>query len=269
MRGLSGKNVLVTGASSGIGRAIAARFAHEGASVGINYRKDAEGARETAARLEEAAAEAGHNVRHRVVQGDMSAEEDVVRIVRETIDGLGGLDVLVNNAGIQMQSASHETTAEEFDRVVAVDLRGAFLCAREAIKHFLSASRPGCVLNISSVHQIIPKPGYIGYSAAKGGVANLTRTLALEYAGDGIRVNAVAPGAIITPTNEALLDDPEARREAENHIPLGRLGEGDEIAAVAVFLASDEAAYVTGQTVYADGGLVLYPGFRVPWSSGR
>jgi glucose 1-dehydrogenase len=141
------------------------------------------------------------------------------------------------------------------------------MCAREAIKHFLATNRRGIIINISSVHQIIPKPHYIGYSMSKGGMQNLTTTLALEYAQYGIRVNGIGPGATVTPINRAWIDDPEKRKQVEEHIPLQRAGEADEMGMVAVFLASDYAAYITGQTIFVDGGLTLYPSFATPWSS--
>lgn len=150
---------------------------------------------------------------------------------------------------------------------MAVNLRGAYLCARELIKHLLKENKSGCIINVSSVHEIIPKPKYIGYSVSKGGMGNLTRTLALEYADRGIRVNAVAPGATITPINRTWIDDPKKKKEVERHIPLGRAATSKEIASVMTFLASDLAAYITGQTLFADGGLTLYPGFSTPWSS--
>jgi glucose 1-dehydrogenase len=156
---------------------------------------------------------------------------------------------------------------DAFDRVIAVNLRGAFLCAREAIRHWIAEDRPGVIVNVSSVHQIIPKPRFAGYSASKGGMQNLTRTLALEYAGRRIRVNAVGPGATVTAMNRVWVEDPQKRAEVEAHIPLGRAGTAEEMAAAVAFLCSDEAAYITGQTLYVDGGLTLYPDFRTPWSS--
>jgi glucose 1-dehydrogenase len=183
------------------------------------------------------------------------------------IDKLGGLDILVNNAGIQIPADSHELSMDAFDRVLAVNLRGAYVAARAAIRHFLALQKPGVIINISSVHQIIPKPRFLGYSVSKGGMQNLTRTLALEYAGRGIRVNAIGPGATITPINRAWVDDPEKSAEVLKHIPMGRTGTSEEMAAVTAFLASDEAAYITGQTLFVDGGLTLYPDFRVAWSS--
>jgi glucose 1-dehydrogenase len=157
----------------------------------------------------------------------------------------------------------------DFDRIIDVNLRGPFLCAREAIRHFLSRGAGGVILNNSSVHQIIPKPKYLSYSISKGGMENLTKTLALEYADKGIRVNAVGPGAVVTPINNAWINDPKARGEVESHIPMGRAADSDEIASVFAFLASDEAKYITGQTIFACGGLTLYPEFRVAWASGE
>jgi glucose 1-dehydrogenase len=206
-------------------------------------------------------------VRDVLVQGDVSSEDDVVRMVSEADERLGGLDILVNNAGIQISRPSEQLDSAEFDHVLAVDLRGAFLCAREAIKRFLAAEKRGVVLNVSSVHQIIPRPNYLSYSISKGGMGNLTRTLALEYARRGIRVNAVAPGATITPINRAWTDDPVKTEIVSSHIPLGRAGTADEMAGVCAFLASEDAAYITGQTIFVDGGLTLYGDFREPWSS--
>jgi glucose 1-dehydrogenase len=206
-------------------------------------------------------------VRDVLVKGDVSSEEEVVRMVDEATEGIGGIDILVNNAGIQISRPSEQLASADFDRVLAVNLRGAFLCAREAIKRFLADGISGVVINVSSVHQAIPKPSYLGYSVSKGGMQNLTSTLALEYAGRGIRVNAIAPGATITPINRGWIDDPEKAAMVADHIPLGRAGTADEMAGVCAFLASDDAAYITGQTIFVDGGLTLYADFREPWSS--
>jgi glucose 1-dehydrogenase len=269
--GLEGKNVLVTGGSSGIGQAIAVRFGEEGANVGINYLKVLEDARETEDMVEAVqrcqTQVENCGVETHLVQADVSNGNDVERMIQSTIDALGGLDVLINNAGIQISSPTHETEVEDFDKVMEVNLRGAFLCAREAIRHWRTEDKPGCIVNVSSVHQEIPKPKYVGYSCSKGGMQNLTRTLALEYADQGIRVNAIAPGATITPINRAWTEDPEKKKQVEKHIPMGRAGDADEMAAVAAFLSSKEAGYITGQTIYIDGGLTLYPDFREAWSS--
>jgi glucose 1-dehydrogenase len=268
LRGLEGKNVLVTGGSSGIGQAIAVRFAEYGANVAINYLRQPEEAAETEQQVQSCVARVQREgVRDVLVGGDVSNEDDVVRMVGEAVEGLGGIDVLVNNAGIQISRPTEELSSADFDRVLAVNLRGSFMCAREAIRHFLDAEKPGSIVNISSVHQLIPKPGYLGYSTSKGGMQNLTRTLALEYAGRGIRVNGVGPGATVTPINRAWIDDPEKRRQVEEHIPMQRAGDADEMAGVTAFLASDDAAYITGQTIFVDGGLTLYPSFLTPWSS--
>jgi glucose 1-dehydrogenase len=268
MRGLKGKNVLVTGGSSGIGQAIAVRFAEHGANVAINYLTTPDEAAGTEEQVHACIHKVrNHGVQDVLVQGDVSKEDDVVRMVQETVDGLGGIDVLVNNAGIQISRPSHELSQADFEKVLAVNLRGAFLCAREALKRLLDTGTPGSIINVSSVHQVIPKPEYLGYSVSKGGMQNLTRTLALEYAGHNIRVNGIGPGATVTPINRAWIDDPVKKEQVESHIPLARAGTADEMGGVAAFLASDDAAYITGQTIFVDGGLTLYPSFREPWSS--
>jgi glucose 1-dehydrogenase len=268
MPGLKGKNVLVTGGSSGIGQAIAVRFAQFGANVAINYLREPDEADDTEERVHACTAQVAQmGVRDVLVQGDVSKEDDVVAMVAAAVGGLGGLDVLVNNAGIQISRPSAELSSADFDKVIAVNLRGAFLCAREAIKRFLDEDKPGSIVNVSSVHQIIPKPDYLGYSASKGGMQNMTRTLALEYAGKGIRVNGIGPGATVTPINRAWIDDPVKREQVESHIPMARAGTADEMGAVACFLASEYAAYITGQTIFVDGGLTLFPSFATPWSS--
>ena len=267
MSRLQGKNVLITGASSGIGQAIAIRFAQEGANVAINYRSGAEQAEATAALAQAARTNGGG--REIIVQADVSSEEQVTQMFATTIKEFGRLDILVNNAGIQKATPSHELTAADFDRVISVNLRGPFLCSREAIRHYLARGGGGVILNNSSVHEMIPKPKYLSYSVSKGGMRNLTKTLALEYAGEGIRVNAVGPGAVVTPINKAWIDNPKAKGEVESHIPLGYAADSAQIASVFAFLASDEASYITGQTLYACGGLTLYPEFRVAWSSGE
>ena len=268
MPGLKGKGVLVTGGTSGIGQAIAVRFAEYGANVAINYLRQPAEAADTDQQVRACVNRVQQEgVRDVLVQGDVSREEDVVAMVGHTVSELGGLDVLINNAGIQISRHSDELSSADFDKVLAVNLRGAFLCAREAIRHFLAEGKPGVIVNVSSVHQLIPKPDYLGYSTSKGGMQNLTRTLALEYAARGIRVNGIGPGATVTPINRAWIEDPVKREQVESHIPMARAGTADEMGAVACFLASDDGGYITGQTIFVDGGLTLYPSFREPWSS--
>ncbi|MGC9523267.1 MAG: glucose 1-dehydrogenase [Anaerolineae bacterium] len=271
MRGLQGKRALVTGATSGIGQATAVRFAEEGVRVAINYLHAPSEAAETVRLIEDIIARRpdlpGAAPSYVLVQGDVSQEMDVVRMLAEAIAKLGGLDILVNNAGIQIAGPSHEIPVEAFDRVLAVNLRGSYLCAREMIRHLLAEGKPGAIVNVTSAHEIIPKPRYIGYSASKGGLRNVTQTLALEYAGRGIRVNAVAPGVTLTPINEAWARDPEKRAAVEAHIPMGRSAEPGEIAAAIAFLCSDEASFITGQTLFVDGGGTLFPEYRATWSS--
>jgi glucose 1-dehydrogenase len=267
MQRLEGKNVLVTGASSGIGRAIAVRFAQEGANVAINYRSGAAEAEITQAQARQARTNGGG--KEITVQADVSQEDQVKAMFARTIEAFGSLDVLVNNAGIQKPCPSHEIETADFDRILGVNVRGPFLCAREAIRHFLANGRGGVILNNSSVHEIIPKPKYLSYSISKGGMENLTKSLALEYADRGIRVNAVGPGAVLTPINKAWAGNPKARGEVSSHIPMARPASPGEIASVFAFLASDDASYITGQTIFACGGLTLYPEFRVAWSSGE
>ena len=262
------KTVLVTGAATGIGRAIAVRFASEGANVAVNFFNQESEVEKTLAQCRAAYETAGAlAAQAKAFQADVSSEQQVRAMVAGAVETFGRLDVLVNNAGVQTPSASHETEMEQFDWVLSVNLRGSFLCARAAIAHFLERGGGGVVLNNSSVHEIIPKPQYASYSISKGGMENMTRTLALEYADRGIRVNAVGPGAIVTPINDAWIDDPHKRAAVESRIPMGRAGAPEEIAAVFAFLASDEASYITGQTIFACGGLTLFPEYRSNWAS--
>ena len=269
MKGIKGKNVLVTGATSGIGQAIAAYFATEGANVALNYRSDPEKLEGTEELIDRMCSQVrGCGGKELPVEGDVSQEADIVRMCDEVVEQLGSLDVLINNAGIQTAAASHELATSDFDKVISVNLRGAYLCAREAIKHFLKRNDGGIIINVSSVHEIIPRPQYVSYSISKGGMENMTKTLALEYARQNIRVNAIAPGATATPIN-SWTENVQKKQEVESHIPMGRVGTSEEMAAITAFLASDDASYITGQTLYVDGGLTLYPDFQKPWSAGE
>lgn len=292
MSDLSGRVALITGASTGIGRAIAVELARRGARVALNYPYERERANvEETRRLVLAAVAEGAVRRDRdahrggmttltneeaggvcsIVRADVSREAEIEAMFAEVADGCGSIDILVNNAGIQIEEpASHETTAEHFDAVLDVNLRGAFLCAREFLRQSLETEpepgRPrGTILNVSSVHQKIPRPHYLSYAVSKYGLQAITETLALEYADRGIRVVAIAPGATRTPI-QSWLDDADATKVVEDHIPVGRIAEPEEIGRMAAFLVSDDARYVTGQTLYADGGLTLYADFQEPWS---
>jgi glucose 1-dehydrogenase len=272
MKGLAGKTALVTGGSSGIGQAIAIRLGREGVNVAVNYVGSPEGAEATKDTIERGVEVCMKEVeaagaRAVLVEADVSNEDQVEAMFDRISSELGTPDFVVNNAGIQISEDSHALDPAAFDRVLSVNLRGSFLCAQQAIRHLLADERPGAIVNMSSVHQVIPKPKFLGYSVSKGGMQNLTRTLALEYAGRGIRVNGVGPGATITPINRAWVDDPVKRAMVEQHIPMRRAGDAEEMAAVTAFLLSDEAAYITGQTLFVDGGLTLYPSFETTWSS--
>jgi glucose 1-dehydrogenase len=272
MQGLEGKTAIVTGGSSGIGQAIAVRLGREGVNVAINYVGRPEGAEATKDAIDRGVEHCVQQVEKAgsqalLVEADISDEHEVEAMFKTVSREFGTADFLVNNAGIQIACESDALDPTAFDRVISVNLRGSFLCAQQAIRALLADGRPGAVVNVSSVHQLIPKPKFLGYSVSKGGMQNLTRTLALEYAGRGIRVNAIGPGATVTPINRAWADDPEKRAMVTTHIPMGRPGDAEEMAAVTAFLLSDEAGYITGQTIFVDGGLTLFADFRGTWSS--
>ena len=253
---LEGRRALVTGASSGIGRATALRLGEEGARVAVNYYSDRE-------RPDAEAVAAGidpSGTRAYAVQADVGVEADVVRMVAECGDRLGGLDILVNNAGTQKQAPTLEMPLDLWEEILRTNLTGTFLCLREAGR-LMAAQKRGVIVNISSVHEFIPWPGFAHYCASKAGIKLLTQTVAREWAPLGIRVLAIAPGAIATFANSSSLEDAEVRRRVEADIPLGRRGRPEEIAAAVAWAVSDQAAYLTGTTVVVDGGMSTYAKF--------
>lgn len=258
---LLGKVALVTGSSQGIGQAIAIRLAAEGAKVVINYRSHPEGAEETLAKVQAAGGEChpveGYcdNDRGYSVGADLGMVEDVRRLVAASIDHYGQLDILVNNAGIEKHAPFWEATEADFDAVLNVNLKGVFFATQAIAQHFIATQRPGKIINISSVHEELPFPNFAAYCASKGGLKMLTRNLAVELAPYGITINNVAPGAIATPINTKLLNDPEKLGALLKNIPLGRLGQPQDVSALVAFLASVDADYITGSTFFVDGGL--------------
>jgi glucose 1-dehydrogenase len=265
---LQDRIALVTGGSRGIGRAVATLFAREGATVMVNQFRDDAAAAATLAALDAVSLAEGHGAKpHGAIEADVSDADAVARMFAELDAAQGTLHILVNNAGMQVETPGDDYADADFLRVLGVDLIGPALCARAALKRFLARPGGGTIINTTSVHEIIPKPGYGAYSVAKGGLGNLTRTLALEFADRGIRVNAVGPGAVTTDMNAAGIDDPAARGVVESHIPMGRAADAEEIATVFAFLASEDARYITGQTIFACGGLTLYGDFQKNWAS--
>ncbi|MGE8001006.1 glucose 1-dehydrogenase [Lysinibacillus sp. NPDC093190] len=253
---LEGKVVVITGAATGLGKAMGIRFGAEKAKVVINYRSNEADVNAVVEEVKKAGGEAI------AVQGDVTVEADVINLVQTAVKQFGTLDVMINNAGIENPVASHEMPLSDWNRVINTNLTGAFLGSREAIKYYVENDIKGTVINMSSVHQVIPWPLFVHYAASKGGIKLMTETLALEYAPKGIRVNNIGPGAINTPINAEKFADPAKRADVESMVPMGYIGKPEEIAAVAVWLASSQASYVTGTTLFADGGMTLYPEFQ-------
>jgi glucose 1-dehydrogenase len=249
---LEGKIALVTGSSQGIGRSIAVRFAQEGADVVINYNRTPGGAEEALKEVEAAGR------RGLIVQADLSKTADVRRLIATGIEHFGRLDILVNNAGIETHAPFWEVTEEDFDRVLNVNLKGVFFTTQAFVQHLLQTKRRGKIVNISSVHEELPFPNFTAYCASKGGLKMFTRNLSVELGPLGININNIAPGAIETPINTKLLNDPVKLKALLSQIPLGRLGQPGDVASLAVFLASDDADYVTGSTFFVDGGLTWH-----------
>jgi len=259
---LQRQKAIVTGASSGIGRAIAMALGRAGAEVVVNHRNDEDAAVAAVREIGEAGGQAI------AIRADVSREDEVTELFRRAIEQLGTVDILVNNAGLQKDAPFDRMTLEQWNTVIGVNLTGQFLCAREAVREFKrrgvvpAVSRAaGKIIHISSVHEVIPWAGHANYAASKGGVMLLMKTLAQEVAPDRIRVNSISPGAIRTPINTAAWSTPEAYESLLRLIPYKRIGEPEDIGRAAVWFASDESDYVTGTSLYVDGGMTLYPEF--------
>ncbi|MEJ2040755.1 MAG: glucose 1-dehydrogenase [Desulfosarcinaceae bacterium] len=262
-RVLQGQTVVVTGANSGIGEGIALAMGYAGANVTVNYVTQPEKAKQVAAKIEQSGSGAI------AVKADVSNENEVIAMFRKTIETFGTVDILVSNAGIQKDSAFVDMTMDKWNAVIGVNLTGAFLCAREAVREFLNrgvieqrSKSAGKIIFTSSVHEVIPWSGHANYATSKGGIMMLMKSIAQELAGYKIRVNSIGPGAIKTNINKNAWNTAKEEAELLKLIPYNRVGVPQDIGPVAVWLASDEADYITGTTIYVDGGMLLYPGFR-------
>ncbi|MGH2498375.1 MAG: SDR family oxidoreductase [Ktedonobacteraceae bacterium] len=249
-----GKVAIVTGADSGIGRAIALQLAADGATVVVNYAHNKDKAQEVLQSIQQKQGKAI------VIQADVSQYQQAMGLIQQTVEHFNRLDIMVNNAGMEIHNSFLDVTEEQFDRVVSVDLKGAFFCAQAAAREMVKRKTPGRIINISSVHEDIPMPKNAPYCCAKGGMRMLTRTICLELAPNNITVNNIAPGAVHTPIDADVEADPEKMNALLNEIPLHRMGQPEDIAKLAAYLASDAAAYITGSTYIIDGGLSVYSG---------
>ncbi len=259
---LSGQKALVTGANSGIGATVAKELAKAGAAVAVNYVVNPEEAQRVVGEIKESGGEA------MALRADVSNEDHVQMMFREMFTRFGTIDILINNAGIQRDAPFAEMSLDYWNTVISVNLTGQFLCAREAVKEFLRrgvvpdvSCAAGKIICMSSVHEVIPWTNHANYAASKGGVMMLMKSMAQELAPRRIRVNSICPGAIKTPINVSARSTPEAEKALLKFIPYGRIGETDDIGRVAVWLASDDADYITGASLFVDGGMTLYPGF--------
>jgi len=250
MQPFQGKVAIVTGASSGIGQGIAKRLGCDGARVIVDYVGTPEGAEETQRAIEQCGSVG------QIVKADVTRPEDICKLVDTAWEKFGSADILVNNAGMEKKSMFWDTPEEEYDKIMAVNLRGPFFLTQAFVRRLRDAKKPGRIINISSVHEDMAFPGFSTYCCSKGGLRMLMRNLAVELGPLGITVNNVAPGAIATPINKALLEDKPKLNALLANIPLGRLGSPDDVAGVVAFLASDEASYITGSTFVIDGGLM-------------
>jgi len=262
LKPLKNQKALVTGGSSGIGEACAVALGAAGADVIVNYLSNAD---EAGGVVEAIQGKGGIAI---ALQADVSRENEVQAMFAEMLKHFGTIDILVNNAGLQRDAAFHEMTLEQWNTVIATNLTGQFLCAREAVREFLRrgvlpeiSSSAGKIICMSSVHEVIPWAGHVNYASSKGGVMQLMKSMAQELAPKKIRVNSIAPGAIKTPINRAAWETPAAEAELVKLIPEGRIGLPQDVARAAVWLASDASDYVTGTTLFVDGGMTLYPGF--------
>jgi glucose 1-dehydrogenase len=253
---LEGKVAIITGGDQGIGRAIVLRLAAEGADIAFCYRTNRAGAEEVVASITHGAASAGGDRRVLALQADVSDTAAVQKFVTTAVERLGTADILVNNAGLERRAAFWEVTEQDYDLVLNVNLKGVFFTTQAVVRHWLATKQRGKIINISSVHEELPFPHFASYCASKGGVKMLARDLAIELAPYGITINNIAPGAIETPINKALLNDPAKLKPLLENIPLRRLGTPDHVAGVTAFLASADADYITGTTVFVDGGLL-------------
>jgi glucose 1-dehydrogenase len=260
---LAGQKALVTGANSGIGKGVAIALGRAGAEVVVNYVARPEQAEEVVAAIRD---EGGIAYAH---QADVAQEDQVQAMFERMLDELGTIDILVNNAGLQRDARFEEMTLKDWNTVIGVNLTGQFLCAREAVKEFKRRGmRPevsccaGKIICVSSVHEVIPWAGHVNYAASKGGVMLMMKSIAQETAPYRIRVNSVSPGAIRTPINTAAGETPEAYAGLMKLVPYKRIGEVEDIGRVVAWLASDEADYITGASIFVDGGMTLYPGFE-------
>lgn len=253
---LTGKHALVTGGDSGIGAAISLALASAGANVAINYHRNATSADEIVKQIE------AHGVKGLSIQSDVADPDDVAKMFASLTEDWSPLDILVCSAGVDGHPArGWEADPDQWMGVIKINLLGPYLCARQALSQMLER-RSGVIINISSVHEVIPWAGFSAYTASKAGLSMLTKTLAQEAAEFGVRVLAVAPGAIQTPINRNVWDDPTGLKDLLDKIPMGRMGTPEEIGRLVTTLASEDASYVTGTTVFADGGMTLYSSFR-------
>jgi glucose 1-dehydrogenase len=246
---LEGKTVLITGGSQGIGQGIAFRLAEEGADIVVDYVGNPQPAEATVAQIQK------RGRRALAVEADISSVDQIHSMMKQAVDSFGGVDVLINNAGVEKHASIWEATEHDYDLVLTINLKGAFFASQAFVQHRMAMKKPGKIINVSSVHEELPFPHFTSYCASKGGMKMMMRNLSIELAPYGITVNNIAPGAIETPINTALLNDPPKLKTLLGNIPLGRLGQVNDVGGVAAFLASSDADYITGTTIVVDGGL--------------